>query len=366
MAERRRHRVLVLIKGLGLGGAERLIADGSARWDRELFEYRVAYLLPWKDHLVADLRSRHVPTVCIGGRRGLDPAIWARLRSLVSDWGPDLIHAHLPSTGILARVATNVPCVYTEHNIVTSYRRPVRLLNRLTYSRNRAVVAVSEAVAASLAGYPGPTPIVIHNGVTWELDRGAVSAVRPELGIDAETPLVVHVGNIRPFKGHPNLVAAAAELRRLHPGVVVVSIGGEKNPGDLDRMRSLAGQSGVGDMVHFLGRRDDASAFLAAADVVVSPSQAEGLPLSVLEALALARPVVATAVGGVPSVVIHEETGLLIPPEDPSALAGAIHRALTDPAAARWAETGSALVRREHGLDTMVRAYEKLYLELLA
>ena len=143
-------------------------------------------------------------------------------------------------------------------------------------------------------------------------------------------PLVVHVGNIRPHKGHDTLVEAAAELARLRPGVAVISIGGEKNPGDLDRVRATAREAGVEGSLRFLGRRPDALAFVAAADVFVNPSDVEGLPVAILEAMALGTPVVATAVGGVPAVVEDGVTGLLAERADALGLAQAVDRLLGD------------------------------------
>jgi glycosyltransferase involved in cell wall biosynthesis len=183
----------------------------------------------------------------------------------------------------------------------------------------------------------------------------------PSSDIDHNTPLIVHVGNIRPLKGHENLIAAAARLRTTVPDFLIASVGGEKNPGDLDRVNASAAAAGVSDHIRFLGRRDDARSFTAAADLFVNPSDVEGLPLVVLEALALARPVVATAVGGVPSVVIDGETGRLVPPGDPDALAAAMAQVLADPGT--MGAAGAALVTERFGAAGMVAAYEKLYLE---
>ncbi|MGH8999824.1 MAG: glycosyltransferase, partial [Acidimicrobiia bacterium] len=323
-----RRRVLVLIKGLGIGGAERLISDGAEHWDRQTFDYRVAYVLPWKDQLVAPLRQIGIQVDCLGSKRGMGPSALRNLRSLARSWRPDVIHAHLPSAGILARLSGGAPVVYTEHNIAGSYRQPTRTLNRLSYGRNAAVIAVSEAVADSLKGYPGPGPKVIPNGITFEVTPDAVQAVREELGMRPSQKLVVHVGNIRPHKGHENLIAATARIVAKDPDVLVVSVGAEKHVGDLARVRDSAAAAGVGDHIRFLGRREEARAFLAAADVVANPADFEGLPLAVLEALSLSKPVVATAVGGVPTVVVDRVTGLLVPPGDPVTLAEGILEAL--------------------------------------
>lgn len=366
MSTRNRPVVMVAIKGLGIGGAEMLIAESARLWDRSRFDYRVVYALPWKDQLVGTLEAMEVPVTCVGTARGMTPASWPALRGHIQDSGAALVHAHLPAMGAVVRVVSPPPVVYTEHNIATSYRLPVQTANRLTYSRNRAVTAVSEAVAKSISGYPGPDARVVSNGVAVSVAPEQAAAARAELGIEATTPLVVHVGNIRPHKGHANLVDAVGQLVQSVPNVRVVSIGGEKNEGDLARVRQLADDAGVAGNLTFLGRREDALAFTAAADVFANPSDFEGLPVSVLEAMALERPVVATAVGGVPSIVQPDSTGLLVPPKDPAALADGIVRLLSDrDLAAELASAGRKVVERDYSLETMVRTLESIYDEVL-
>jgi glycosyltransferase involved in cell wall biosynthesis len=256
--------------------------------------------------------------------------------------------------------------VYTEHNIADSYRSATRVLNRLTYGRNARVTAVSGAVAESVAGYPGRAAQVIPNGVNVTSSPEAIAAARAELGIGPDSDLVVHVGNIRPHKGHSTLVATARLLGELRPGTTVVSIGGEKFPGDLERVRSMATEQGADHVIRFLGRREDALSFLAAADVVVNPSDVEGLPVVLLEALALERPVVATAVGGVPALIEHEKTGLLVEAGDPEGLAKELDRLLSDrPFARSLALAGNEAVQRHHGIEQMVRSIEAVYTEIL-
>ncbi|MGH8914714.1 MAG: glycosyltransferase [Acidimicrobiia bacterium] len=359
-------RVLVLIKGLGIGGAEKLISEGARFWDRERFDYSVAYVLPWKDQLVAELGDLKVPVDMIGTDRGLTGQALVELRRLISRRGIDVVHAHLPTMGIVARLVSPVPVVYTEHNMADSYRPLTRWANRLTYGRNRGAMAVSEAVAGSVSTWRGPKMEVIPNGVSVRIDPEAAAAARRELEIDEDAPLVVHVGNIRPGKGHDTLIDAVRILREDHPDVTFVSIGGEKYPGDLERVRGLAATAGLGSSLRFIGRRPDALSFIAAADVYVNPSSVEGLPVAVLEALALARPVVATAAGGVPSIVKDGETGILVEPSEPRALAAGVTRMLSDSAMAQQlAASAKRMIESEYGLEPMVRATEKVYLQVL-
>jgi glycosyltransferase involved in cell wall biosynthesis len=358
----RRTRVLVVIKGLGMGGAEQLILESAKVWDRDRFEYEVAYVLPWKNQLVGAIELTGIPVHCIGGTKGsMGPGTIRRFRALVRRFDPHIIHSHLPATGVMTRMFGGRPVVYTEHNLADSYRFPTGLLNRITYGRNRAVGAVSDAVAKSLDAYPGPDAVVIPNGVAVSVSDDERRTARAELGIDSSIPLLVQVGNIRPLKGHENLIAACRILAARGHDFFIASVGGEKNPGDLDRVRASAAAAGVSDRMSFLGRRDDARSFIGAADVFVNPSDVEGLPLVVLEALALGRPVVATAVGGVPSVVVDGETGILVEPKNPEALADALATVLEDPDRGRFGKAGAALVEERYGAAKMVAAYEEIY-----
>lgn len=360
-----RARVLILIKGLGIGGAERLISEGARFWSTDDFQYGVAYVLPWKDQLVPDLKDTGIRSVSVGSRWWVVSSP-LKLRRLVRSWEPALIHAHLPVTGILARTMTRVPVIYTEHNVVESYRTTTRVVNRMTYGRNAAVVAVSDAVADSIAGYPGPDPVVIPNGVAVSATEQGRRRVLAELGIASDRPLVVHVGNIRPAKGHDTLIEAASQLADLVPGIAIVSIGGEKDPGDLERLRGAAAERGLDDTLQFIGMRENAVDFIASADVFVNPSHAEGLPLVVLEAMMAGTPVVATAAGGVPSVVHDGETGRLVDVGDAAALATAVAEVLSDAEAAKeMADRAQRVAEADYGLERMVKAYEAMYRALL-
>jgi len=355
-----------LIKGLGIGGAERLVAESALFWNRVRYNYHVAYVLPWKRDLVPELESLGVAATCIGGHRGLTPASLVRLHRLIKELGADVVHVHSPSVGIGARLITTVPIVYTEHNLAGSYRLPTRVANRLTYTRNHTVTAVSQSVGDSLEGYPGPDPTVIPNGVAIEVEKWRNHSARSMLGIDNDRPLIVHVGNIRPGKGHETLIRAAAILKERCPQCLLVSIGGEKHPGDLRRLQALAVQSGVAESLRFLGRRADALAFIAGADVYVNPSDVEGLPVSILEAMSFGRPIVATAVGGVPSAIRDRETGLLVEPGDAAALAQAVAVLIEDQnLGEKLGSAAESLAAGSYGLQPMVAAFEDIYEEVL-
>ncbi len=156
----KRLTVLVLIKGLGIGGAEKLISEGARFWDRDRFDYHVAYVLPWKNQLVADLEALGVPVHCVGGERGLTPIVPVRIRRLAGSVDADIVHVHSPAVAVGTRLTLfDRPIVYTEHNIGSAYHPLTRLLNRATYPRNNRTIAVSKAVADSVQRY---TPKVVR------------------------------------------------------------------------------------------------------------------------------------------------------------------------------------------------------------
>lgn len=361
-----RPSILVLVKGLGIGGAEKLITEGAKFWDRDSFDYSVAYALPWKDQLVGDLEGLGVEVSLFGSERGLTPVFASRLREYVKERAVDLVHAHLPTMGVVARIASPVPVVYTEHNVVDSYRWVTRSSNRATYGRNRAVIAVSDAVAQSVAGWPGPDPKVIRNGVAVSVSDEQAAQARNELALEKGARLICHVGNIRPGKGHDVLIEATRILSSIRNDFAVVSIGTEKYPGDLDRVRTAAHEAGIADRIRFLGRRADALSFIAASDVFVNPSEVEGLPVAVLEAMCLARPIVATSAGGVPTIIRDQETGILVDTGDPTALASGIDTLLTDRSLAdQLGKRAEELVNAEYGLEQMIRDTETVYRSVL-
>jgi glycosyltransferase involved in cell wall biosynthesis len=147
--------VLILIKGLGRGGAEQLLVSGAPYLDRERHRYHFAYLLPWKDSLVAELEAAGLPVHCLDGAGG---AGWmGRLRSLVRRQGIDLVHAHSPVAAAGARLVAGrrTRVVYTEHNLWSRYHPATYAANLASFPRNDHVFAVSEMVRRSVR-YPGP------------------------------------------------------------------------------------------------------------------------------------------------------------------------------------------------------------------
>lgn len=368
-----RARVLHLIKGLGLGGAERLLERAAAHFNGREFEYHVGYLLPWKGALVPALQAAGLPVHCLRMRSAADLGVVPRLLWLLRRERIDLVHAHLPLTGVLARTAKRLGAVrrvvYTEHSLPKGHRPITRALNMRTYRANDAVIAVSSAVAEQirphLQGSHVPLltiPNAIDPDALERQPRDRADVCR-EFGFPLDARIVIHVGNLRPVKGHRYLLAAAQRVVARIPQARFLLVGLGPLAGELaEESRRL----GLDGRVVFAGFRPDATALIGAADVFALASLEEGIPVSLLEAMALARPAVLTRVGGIPEVVVPGETALLVEPMDVESLASSIADLLDDPARRHWMGTQAQRhVRKRFGMTRMVAEVEDVYRTVL-
>jgi glycosyltransferase involved in cell wall biosynthesis len=368
-----RIRVLLLIKGLGVGGAERLLERAVPYFDRDRYDYQVGYFLPWKDALVPTFKDGGIPVHCLNNRAAADIGVVGRLIALLRHERIDLVHAHSPVPAVMTRLARRLAglrgVVYTEHNVPSRYGIVTRALNASTYRLNDAVIAVSQEVAARVQPYVrGGRPRVqaIANAVDVDMFAGlqvSREQVRREFGFPPDAPVVINVANLTPKKGHTYLLAAAKRVLERHPQARFLCVG----QGPLaEQLAAEAKRHGLNGQLVFAGFRPDATTLVAASDVFVLSSLHEGLPVSLLEAMALARPQVVTRVGGVPEVVVDGETGVLVEAENPVALADSILSVLGDPARAqRMGEAARAHVRRGYGMSQMVKAVEAVYASVI-
>ncbi len=362
-----RRRVVHYVDSAVFGGNEEAALQLMASLDRDRWE-PVLLHHPDAGHRLVDgaanagVRTVPVPRVAPGRLAG----VW-RLRRAIRAERPQVVHAHLSwplacRHGVLAAWLARVPAVvgtaqlYLEPGSVGQTRLALRPLRR--------VIAVSREVKDRYQrelGYPSERLAVVRNGIRVPPSvRAADPARRAEMLRGGSDYLVLTPARLHPQKGHAYLLAAAA----LVPEATFVLAGDGPLRGELE---ALAGELGIAGRCAFLGERADVADLLAAADLFVLPSLYEGLPLSVLEAMAARRPVVATAIGGTDEAVAHEETGLLVPPRDPPALAAAIRRLLHDPALAdRLAAAGRQRVEREFSAESAARRVMEIYDEVLA
>ena len=238
------------------------------------------------------------------------------------------------------------------------------LVDRALSALATAVIATSRAVARRFPWAPAKVRVV-PNGIDLKrfAPRPPSGPLRASLGIPPAAPVLVSIGRHVPEKGYRHLVDAAALVERTKPGAHWLLVGDGELRGKLEaQARGLRLES----RVHFTGWRDDVADVLALADLLVLPSESEGFGRVLVEAMAMGRAIVATAVGGVPDIVLPGETGLLVAPANPVALADAVRALLDDPErGARLGAAGRARAESSFSLGAHVDGVERVYDEVL-
>ena len=361
-------RVLWVTKGLGPGGAERLLASFAGRIDRSQFAVSAAYLLPAKAHLVPALERVGVDVTCLNGARTWDLRWLGRLRRLVVERDIDVVHLHSPLVAALARPVlrfTRRPpaLVSTEHNMWRSYHWVTRELDRLTLPLEAATLTVSDEVRNALPPrLAARTETLVHgvdvDGIAQR--RSERASARASLGVADDELLVGTVANLRADKDYPTLLAAARISADRGSPIRFVSVGQGQLADELEEQRAALG---LGDRFRFLGYREDPIGVLAACDVFSLCSLHEGLSIALLEALALGIPAVVTPVGGVSSVVRDGVEAIYVPARAPEEAADAFER-LLDPSVREPMGLRAASRAADFNIDRAVARQQALYIEL--
>jgi glycosyltransferase involved in cell wall biosynthesis len=373
-------RVLMLIDEVGsMGGAERFAYQLTAHLDPSRFEPTVCLTRPARrPHnfaAIEDLEGRGVEILRLdrSSRAQLDP--WRRLIAFMRDRPFDVLHSHKFSSNVWgALIAPRVKvAAFVAHEQTWSYRgKPHRRwLDRYLIARRAdAFVAVSSEDRrrmVSIEHVPEGKTRVIYNGVPDPPPPDTARDIRDELGIGSDQPVLGTVAVLRPQKALDVLLRAADILRREFPNLRVLIAGKGVPEAEETRLRRMAAELGLEETVTFLGPREDAVDLMRIFDVAALSSDFEGTPLAVMEYMGIGKPVVATRVGGVPEIVTEGETGLLVEPRQPNALAEAVAKLLRDPELARrMGEAGRERQRQEFSIEASTRKVQDLYEELYA
>ena len=353
-------RVLFLTNELGTGGAEKLTVGYALGMAARGHHAGVAYGSLASQ--AGPLREARIDVFPLLDER-LRPSTmvrWSRsLKDAIDSFRPDVLHAQSVTSALAARMAApRMPLLVTIHGISKSNEPIASMLLR---AANVRLTAVSEVAAAGLLRHWWAPHVDILGPVidVEQIARQADVTEPPDL---VGMPRLICVARQDRVKGTDILLLALPPIAAVHAdvGLTVVGWGYE-----LGANRVLARDLGIADRVRFEGLIPFSAPYLAGADVVVLPSRREGLPVVALEALALERPVVATDVGGTSSAIIDGETGWLVPPEDPEALAEAVVACLADPdEAKRRARAGRRLVEERFSSGPMLDKVERLLIEL--
>lgn len=364
--------LLHLISSSGFFGAERMIIELSMFLQRlgwhvhlGVFEHVAAPpVLLASEAERAGLRVERLPC---GGR--LDLKLPWRIRRYILRHRIDVAHSHGYKADIYLKLAAYdhlVPLVSTCHNWLTHDLKLMlfEMLDKLVLLRFDHVVAVSPEIEAQLSatGIPRQRLSHIENGLDLEaMAPGTRAEVRRELGIEQDERLLISVGRMDRWKAQHVLLEAMARLNRGRCRLLIV--------GDGELRQDLEAQKrrlGLGDRVLMLSYRRDIPRLLHASDIFVLCSIREGLPMVILEAMAAGLPVISTAVGGIPEVLLAGQAGVLIPPDDPEALAGAMTLLLDDPDRRQvLARLAHEHFLRRYSRRVMGEHYHKVYRKLL-
>jgi glycosyltransferase involved in cell wall biosynthesis len=373
--ERHRIRVVEVLATGSNGGAQEHVNNLLTRIDRERYDVSLVSLTAGS--AIRRLERAGLP-VCVIEEPDDEAAIEAIATQLAAV-DADVVHAHMYRAEVIATQAVwrlaasgrqRPLVVSTVHSSRIRSDEDRALIRRLTPQMDH-LIAVSRAIVHKIEdeGRVGAPVSLIYNGVDLEryAEQEACCTLHSEYGIPEGAPIVGVVARLEPEKGHPTLLEAWPGVLAAVPNAHLLIVGeGSRREALEDQARSLA-LLGPRPSVTFTGRRDDIPAVTAALDVAVLPSYREAQGLSILEAMALSRPVVASAVGGIPEMIEDGRTGLLVAPRDPAALSVAITRLLIDhPYADTLARAGHDLVYERFCVEQMVRAVETIYDESIA
>ncbi len=385
MGDSTRLRVLLVSIAIEGGGAEQVVRDLAEGLAATQHEVTLAFL-EGSDVPLAHLEAAGIRCVRLLDRRefadsalaDFTPSCIFHLRRLIREFSPDLVHAHVPRPTLWTAAAKRffslgVPLVYTEHNMQDAYGTLGRLLYRFFLPATDHVVCISTAARLSFLagwGWDGGRVTTIWNGISASRVRSTADPdeTRKALGVSPEAWVVCNVGHLTTRKAQEVLVEAMARVHAQLPSAHCWIVGRpEIEPTTARAVRQTVDTCDAHTYVSLLGHRRDIAGLLAASDIFVLSSRQEGFPITILEAMAGGKPVVATDVGGCAEAVVHRETGLIVPPEDPQALAEALQYLLEHPDEARaMGEAGHRRVEEHFTVETMVRRHIEVYAEVRA
>lgn len=368
----KRLRVLHVIGGGEFGGAERHILNLATAMDPDMVEVSVCCL--FAEPFVQVAREAGIKAHSVPMRHKLDFSIVTKIRDLIAGEGIDLVHTHGVRANLVGRVAARMAGVETVVTTVHSllgqdypdlFSRLVNMfIERASRSLTSHFIAVSGGLQEALIkqGISEDKITVIYNGLNPDLFKSTEATIgkwRQKAGFRQDKLLVAIVGRLHPVKGHGYFLKSAAEILKTRTDVhfLVVGSGPER-----EKLEEYTEKLGILDHVTFTGFVSDVAELMPDLNLLIVPSLWEGFGLTALEAMALGVPVVATSVGGLPEIVHHGTTGLLVPPADEAGLTRGIawmldHRqeALEMSAAAK------SVVEEKFTASSMARNTQDLY-----
>ncbi len=349
---------------VGWGGQEiRIYTEMLAMRERG---HRMLLSAPKASRILAKATQAGFEVRPLDDRRLAYPASILGMRRWIRKTRINVVNPHSSRDGWIAGIAgrmAGVPLVLRSRHIEVDY--PNRFSSRIVFGRlPHHVLTTSERISSRLASELGLEPsrvTCVPTGIDLRKFHPTIEGVlHRELGLSPEVQVIGMISVLRSWKGHEYFLRAAASLAQSDRGLRFVIAGDGPIRAQVE---AWIDEFGLRDRVHLLGHRDDVESVLASLDVLVLPSYAhEGVPQIILQAQAVGRAVVGTRIGGIPEVIRDGETGLLVPPRDPEALAGAIGRLISDGSQrARMGNAAATIAASEYGLDVMCARLEAIY-----
>lgn len=364
-------KVLQLVQDLRIGGLERVIADIAQGLDKQKFEVEV-WCVARGGELAAELEEKGIEVKILGIFSCYSPFRMVRIARLLKKSKADIVHTHGYFASVIGRAAAKIAgvpiVIHHMHSTYWEYRKKHIFFERLLSLLTQKVVCCSKAVENFVTGHLKINPsktIVIYNGADEEKFISTEnSALKERLGIQTTEAVVGTVSSLYRHKGHEYLLQAVPLVLDVFPSTKFLIVG------DGPLRKKLEDQAkGLNIEAHlvFTGRRKDIPDLLSTMDIFVLPScSREGLGISIIEAMASGKPVVGTKIGGIAEVVDHEQTGYLVPPQNPDALAKAIVNLLQSPQRAKeMGRRGRRKFEERFTRRKMLAEVEDLYLSLM-
>ena len=357
-------RVMHVLFSVDTGGAEHVVLNVARHLDRAAYAMQVCSLTG-RGTLAGAFEQLGVPVAAMGKRPGVDVRLWVRLARLLRAQQVDVVHTHNVTPWLYAGVAAKFAgarLVHTEHSNLFAHQWRLKIAERMLAPFTDMLISESDKVARALAaqGVPQNRIRTVVNGVDTARFSGmhSLEAKRVELGLARPRVIVGTVGRLVPVKDHHTLLHAFARIRSTVPDALLVLVGDGPERAALEQQTDALG---LRQHVRFLGERTDVQDLIRLFDVFVLSSVSEGLPLTILEAMASGRAIVATNVGGIPEA-LAEQTGVLVPPKNPDALADAVIALLTDePRRLAMGARAAQRARQQFDIHDMVQAYARTY-----
>ena len=360
------------MEDLKTGGLERVIANIAEGLDREKFEASV-WCISRGGEIAEELKEKGINVNILGILTYHNPLSIIKLARLLRKEKPNIVHTHGYFASVIGRIAAKLAGISIVINHVHStyweYKKRHIFMEKILSALTHKIICCSKAVQDFVSDNEKINPsktVIIYNGVDEEkfFVQKNTAAIKAQLGINPQDPVVGTVSSLTKNKGHVHLFQAASLISNFCPSARFLIVGDGILREELEeQIKDL----NLGSHLILTGKRKNIPDLLSVMDIFVLPScSREGLSISIIESMAAGKPVVATDVGGIPEAVEDGETGLLVPPRNPGALANAIIELLQNPGKAKaMGERGRTRLKEKFTSKRMLSELENLYEALI-